>query len=674
MPEAIWKIPYNRPDSSALKQAGVSPLLAELLAARGVTEPAEAESLLKINRTSLLDPLKMRGMAAARDRVLQAVRDREKVAVFGDYDVDGITSTCLLTDWLRSCGLDCDWYIPDRDAEGYGLNIDALRKLREDGNSLVITVDCGITGLEEALFAREIGLDLVITDHHECRDGTLPEAVAVVDPKQPDETYPNPELAGVGVAFKLVCACSGDEEEMLRRYADLVAFGTVADVMPLTGENRYLVQCGLRKLQENPRPGFAAMMEEAGVAGKKPAASTIGYTLSPRLNAAGRLGQAGKAEELMLCTDPQEAAKLASALGELNRDRQKIETEIWQEARNILKDTVPDGPIVLASDRWHQGVIGIAASRLTEQFGVPTVMICLNGEKGKGSCRSCAGFNIYEALSACSGWLEGFGGHALAAGLTVRRDQIDGFREALRDYYERHRPEPQPDVSCDLLLCDGDLLSIENVRDLDLLEPYGNANPRPVFCICDVLLTSAYGVGAEKQHLKFSVDFNGRHFDGIFFSRTKEQLGVQSGVRVDLAFTPQINEYMGVVSVQLSARAMRRHRPQGLCERILALDSGVLWAAASFAPERGDFVRLWRRFGPGLRVADRLEEVLGLCPEEMEPERFCLCLAVFSQAGLLRSEGGGVYSGVVIHQEEKVDLEATEIMRILRGCEDLKNE
>ena len=666
MAEAVWKIPYSRPDSTALRQAGISPLLAELLASRGVTDPGKAKALLVTGSDSLCDPLQMRGMAAVRDRVLQAVRQKEQVTVFGDYDVDGITSTCLLTDWLRSCGVPCSWYIPDRDSEGYGLNAAALQKLKDEGNSLAITVDCGITGLEEAAFAKEIGLDLVITDHHECRDGTLPDAVAVIDPKRPDETYPNPELAGVGVAFKLACACSGDTDGMLRRYADLVAFGTVADVMPLTGENRYLVQCGLRKLQEDPRPGFAAMMEEAGVAARKPTASTIGYTLSPRLNAAGRLGQTEKAELLMLSRDPQEAAGLAAELGELNRERQKIETEIWQEARSMLKDTVPDGPIVLASDSWHQGVIGIAASRLTEQYGYPTVMICLNGEKGKGSCRSCGGFNIYEALSACSEELEGFGGHALAAGLTVRRDKIEAFRRALRDYYERHRPLPQPDVSCDLLLCDGELLSIENIRDLDRLEPYGSGNPRPVFCVSNVLLTSAYGVGAEKQHLKFTVEFDGRRFEGIFFSHTREQLGVQPGERVDLAFTPQINEYMGVTSVQLSARALRHHRPDGLCERILALDSGVLWAASAFAPVRGDFVRLWRRFGPGLRVAGRLEEVLRLCPEEMEPERFCLCLAVFSQAGLLRSEGGSVYSSIYIQQDEKVNLDATEIMRILR--------
>ena len=292
-------------------------------------------------------------------------------------------------------------------------------------------------------------------------------------------------------------------------------------------------------------------------------------------------------------------------------------------------------------------------------------MICLDGENGKGSCRSYGGFNLYQALLACSSWLEGFGGHALAAGLNIQRSKIPGFREALRRYYLENRPAPQPDVSCDLLLRDSSLLDEKNVRALDQLEPYGNGNPRPVFCICDVPLLNAFGVGAEKQHLKFSVDFDGCRFDGIFFSRTKEILGVQPGDRVDLAFTPQINEYMGRVSVQLSAVAMRPHRPEELCARILDCDTEVLWSAEPFAPSRADFVRLWRIFGPGLRIASSLPEVLALCPEGMSPERFCLCLAVFSQAGLLRSPDGGVYSGVFRQQVEKADLNATEIMRTL---------
>ncbi len=667
MSESIWKIPYKKPDSQALEQAGIPRLLAEVLASRGIVSPSQAHALYSAGAASLLDPLEILGMKEARDRVLRAIRQKEHVTVYGDYDVDGITATCLLTDYLRSCGVDCRWYIPDRNDEGYGLNSSALQKLWEEGCTLVISVDCGVTATEEAVFAQSLGLDLVITDHHECKNGSIPEACAVVDPKRPDDTYKNPHLAGVGVAFKLVSACSGDQLAVLERYADLVAVGTVADVMPLTGENRYLVQKGLQKLETDPRPGFYAIMNEPGTLPRKPNAGFIGFTLAPRLNAAGRLGQTEKAEELMLTEDAEEAARLTAELGELNRQRQKIENDIWRDAQKQLRTETPTGPIVLSAEGWHQGVIGIAASRLAEQYGLPTVMISLSGENGKGSCRSCKGFNLYEALSACSEYLEGFGGHALAAGLTIRRDQIEGFRNALNRYYAEHRPEPQPDVSCDLLLCDSSLLSIENVRALDLLEPYGSANPKPVLCISDVLLLSAYGVGAQKQHLKFSVEFDGLRFDGIFFSHSKDALGLQVGDRIDLAFTPQINDYMGNVSVQLTACAMRTHCPQGLCARILEKDCSALWAAVSFRPTRNDFVSLWRRYGAELHVASSLEGVLSLCPPEMSPERFCLCLAVFSEAGLLCSDDGSVYRSRYIRQEKKADLDATEIMRILRS-------
>lgn len=665
MSESIWKIPYTKPDSRALEQAGISRLLAGVLASRGICSPSQAHALLRTGPDSLLDPLQIMGMREARDRLLKAIKHRERVTVYGDYDVDGITASSLLTDYLRSCGVDCSWYIPDRNDEGYGLNSSALQRFRDEGCTLVVSVDCGITATEEADFARSIGLDLVITDHHECKNGAIPDACAVVDPKRPDDSYPNPDLAGVGVAFKLVSACTGDQLSILERYADLVAVGTVADVMPLTGENRYLVQRGLKKLEEDPRPGFHAMMNEPGTLPRKPNAGFIGFTLAPRLNAAGRLGQTEKAEQLMLTEDSAEAVRLTAELGELNRERQKIENEIWHEAQKQLRETSLDGPIVLASEGWHQGVIGIAASRLTEQYGLPTVMISLSGDNGKGSCRSCSGFNLYEALSECSEYLEGFGGHALAAGLTIRRDQIDHFRVALRRYYAEHRPKPQPDVSCDLLLCDSSLLSIEEVKALDCLEPYGSANPKPVLCICNALLVSAYGVGAQKQHMKFSVEFDGLRFDGIFFSRTKDALGVQVGDRIDLAFTPQINQYMGVVSVQLTACAMRIHHPQGLCARILEKDSSALWAAASFRPDRGDFVSVWRYCGTQLHVASSLDDVLSLCPPEMQPERFCLCLAVFSEAGLLRSEDGRVYRSHYVKQQKKADLNATEIMRIL---------
>ena len=446
-------------------------LTAALLSARGVRTPEEAAEFLREDAGLLRDPMAMKDMDKAVSRIRAAVGKRETVAVYGDYDVDGITSTCLLTDYLRSKGLRCLPYIPSRDNEGYGLNTAAIDTLHGQGVSLMVTVDCGITAREEAAYARTLGMDLVITDHHECGGGPLPEACAVVDPKREDDHCPNPYLAGVGVAMKLACACEGESESILARYADLVAVGTVADVMPLIGENRALVQLGLEMLRERPRLGLAAMLRESGLDEKKLSASSIGFGLAPRLNAAGRLGQTDIALQLLMTDDPDEAARLAASLCELNRKRQSIETEIWQEANAMLEGREPDGPIVLCSDRWHQGVIGIAASRLAEQYSLPAIMICFHGEKGKGSCRSYGGFNLFDALSACAEHLTGFGGHALAAGLNLRQDQLPAFRRALADYYRSHRPAPQPEVLCDLLITDPALLSLDNVSSLERLEP-----------------------------------------------------------------------------------------------------------------------------------------------------------------------------------------------------------
>ena len=663
-----WSIPFSRPEiPRELTDAGYGPLLAAVLALRGVTTAAQAHALLEGGTELLHDPLLMLGMDVACARVRQAIKTGETVAVYGDYDVDGITATCLVTDYLRRRGLCVYPYIPDRNEEGYGLNRNALEALREKGVSLLITVDCGITAIEETEFGRSLGMDVIITDHHECKDGQVPDAVSVIDCKQPDDRYPNPYLAGVGVAFKLVCAVEGDGPTMLTRYADLVAVGTVADVMPLVEENRYLVQRGLEKLENDPLPGFAAMLREAGVDSHRLTASTLGFSLAPRLNAAGRLGQAEKAAELLMCTDEGKAAALAAELCELNRKRQSIETEIWQEAQAMLADRTPDGPIVLASDRWHQGVIGIAASRLAEQFSLPAIMICLNGDHGKGSCRSYGGFNLFDALSACSEHLIGFGGHALAAGLNINSDKLDDFRRALTAYYRENRPAALPEVACDLLIRDPETLSLSNVRELDLLEPFGNQNPKPVFCFYDALLETADAVGGGR-HLRVRLRAKRTLLEGIFFGHTAQELGVAAGDRVDVAFTPQINEFRGHVSVQLVLSAMRLHDPDALCRDILAGDRSACWSAADYCPERNDFVRIWRRSGGDLVLPDTPEAIEKTCPVGMEPERYCLCLMTLLESGLLQSADGRIFGARSAILENKADLEATELMGTLRAC------
>lgn len=661
-----WQIPYQKPDiPKALVDAGYTPLLAAVLALRGVTTPKAAHDMINGGDDSVFDPMLIADMDKAAARVRRAIAERELVAVYGDYDVDGITSTCLVADYLRSKGLECRAYIPDRNEEGYGLNCAALDVLKKENISLVITVDCGITAVEEAQYARTLGIDMVITDHHECRDGELPQAEAVVDCRRSDDTYPNPELAGVGMALKLVCAVEGDNAPLLARYVDLVAVGTVADVMPLTGENRYLVRMGLKKLESAPRPGIAAMLRESGIDGHKITAATVGYALAPRLNAAGRLGCAETAAKLLLSNDEHEASVLAAELCALNRERQSIELKIWEDANARLIQAPPDAPIVLASDKWHQGVIGIAASRLAEHYSLPSIMICLNGEVGKGSCRSYGGFNLFEALSACSEHLLGFGGHALAAGLNIRRDKLDDFRAALAEYYKLNKPDPVPEVQCDLLITDPEMLTIEAVRSLDLLEPYGNANPKPVLCMSGVELESATAVG-NGRHLRMRVRLKNARFEAIFFSHTAKELNIHEGDAVDLAFTPQINEYRGHVSVQLLISAARAHSGKGLCSAILNADPAVIPVAARYCPGREDFVRVWRALGKSFVAGDNAEAIMAQCPPGMEAEKFCLCLMVLLETGLLKGEGGGIFGARAATIDGKADLEATSLIRSLK--------
>lgn len=660
-----WKIPYERPRiPSVLLEAEINPLLAAVLALRGIDTLAGARAMID-GEKCLHDPLLISGMEEARERVRRAMEERETVAVYGDYDVDGITSTCLLTDYLRSKGLECHPYIPDRNEEGYGLNCGALDTLKGCGVTLLITVDCGVTAVKEAAYARTLGIDMVITDHHECKPDALPAVEALIDCKQDGDHYPNKYLAGVGVALKLACAIEGDSEAVLDRYADLAAIGTVADVMPLVGENRYLVRRGLRQIVENPRPGIAAMLRESSIDLHHLTSSTISFSLAPRLNAAGRLGQAATAARLLLCRDEEDAAALAAELCELNRRRQNIENEIWREASARIAGTSPETPIVLASDDWHQGVIGIAASRLAEQYSLPAIMICLNGEVGKGSCRSYGGFNLFEALSACSEHLIGFGGHALAAGLNIRRDKLEDFRAALASYYRANQPAPTAQVQCDLLIRDADLLTLENVRSLDLLEPYGNLNPKPVMCISGALLTSAMAVGGGR-HLRMRIRMEDTELEAIFFSHTAAELGVREGDRIDIAFTPQVSEFRGISSVQLVASAVRRHDAAELCRAILSLDKRMLWAAAPYRPDRMDFVRLWRSFDADFTVGATLEEVMAQCLPGIEPEKYCICLMTLLETGLLKSGDGQIYCARCASIHGKADLEATELITALR--------
>ena len=666
-----------------MEAAGIPPLAAMVLCARGLDTPEKAATFLDSSLSQLRDPLLMKDMDKAAARVARALEAGETIAVYGDYDVDGITSTCLLTDFLRSEGGQVIPYLPDRMEEGYGLNTDALDTLQREGVSLVVTVDCGFTAVEEADHARALGVDLVITDHHECKS-RLPQAEAVVDPHRSDCPYPFKCLAGVGVALKLVLALGGParQRELLERYADLAAVGTVADVMSLTGENRTIVRLGLEGLRRTRRPGLKALLREAGLEERPLTSGTIGYTLAPRINASGRMGRAALAGELLLTDSPARGEELAAELCQLNRERQTIEAEFYEECE-ALAQALPQQQryaLVLAGEHWHQGVVGIVASRLADKYSCPAFMICLQDGKGKGSCRSFAGFNLFAALEHCAPLLEGFGGHELAAGFTIREENIPAFAQAMNDYVRAATggEEMVSVLDIDAEVEDPGLLTLEGAESLDLLEPYGAGNPKPVFSLSGCLITALSEVGGGR-HLKLKLAAGGRSFDAIFFSATAAQAGVAVGDRVDVAFTPQVNEYRGWRTVQLQVCDLRPALTRAQAERALyekfrrggALTPGE---AEALLPSREEFVVLWRYLkghahpAPLEETAPRLARSIARSAGRRETVmRTLVCLEVFDERGLIRLERTTDHLHIALQAVEgKVDLEDSWILRRLR--------
>ena len=625
----IWNVTQPEMGAvNALVQSGYSPLTAMVLSSRGLSGPREAAAYLDCN-APLLDPYLMTDMDLAAGRVGLAMTRGERIAVFGDYDVDGITATCLLTDFLRRHGADVISYIPGRLEEGYGLNPIALHQLAGQGVKLIITVDCGITAVEEAELCHELGMDLVITDHHECKD-VLPRAVAVVDPHRPDGGYPHMNLSGVGVAFKLAAALCGSQEEVLADYADMVCLGTVADVMLLHGENRVFVSRGLQSLQNTRRPGIAALMREAGCTPDAVSASAIGFMLAPRINAAGRMGRIELAVELFLTNDPDRAVYLARTLCDLNRQRQSVESQIYDQAVSMLPTGKAPEAIVLADESWHQGVVGIVASRIAEEFCCPTFLICLDGEHGKASSRSFGGFNLFTSLTALAPLLESYGGHELAAGFTISRSQIPDFRTRICQlaaaYYDGATPRTTLDIDCDI---QPELLTLKGIESLSALEPCGSGCPKPVLMMRNLVVERLSLVGSGR-HTRMRLR-TGRHgFNAIFFSATPESCSIQPGDLVDVAFNPQINEFRGERTVQMNLLDIRPScaapcSPE--TDHYHAMLRGALTPAlaAELLPDRAMLAMVWR--------------YLAAVPGPIRETPICLCRKIVRWSGLPLSLG-----------------------------------
>ena len=672
----IWNV--KEPDVSsvnALVSGGYSPLSAMVLAGRGIQTAKQADTFLDCD-CAMPDAYLLTDMALAAGRVAAAITRGEKIAVFGDYDVDGITATCLLTDFLRKQGADCVSYIPGRLEEGYGLNAIALQQLKEAGVALIITVDCGITAIEEAELCRLLGMDLVITDHHECKD-RLPKAVAVVDPHQPDDGYPHRNLSGVAVAFKLACALSGDPEAVLEEYADMVCLGTVADVIPLVGENRVFVSRGLKALERTSRPGLSALIAECGCDEKNISATTIGFMLAPRINAAGRMGQVDLAVDLFLTQDPDHAAEVAAKLCDLNRQRQQIESEIYATVLAMLPEGVPPEAIVLADEGWHQGVVGIVASRIAEEFACPAFLICLDGSHGKASSRSHGGFNLFASLTELSPLLESYGGHELAAGFTISRENIPEFRRRIcamaASYYEQGTHRTVLELDCAV---SPELLTIPEIESLQVLEPCGSGCPKPTLMMSGVTVDRIQSVGGGR-HMRLRLRKGRSYLNAIFFSASPESASIALGDIVDVAFTPQINEYRGERSVQLNVVDIRpacaAPCPMDIAN-YTALRKGLLTPpiAAALLPSRQTLACVWRYLAsvPGGRIE---ESPLCLCRkivrrsgESLSLEQLLTCLDIFRDVGLLEQKRVHLTLSIRLNRiEGKADLNTSSTMQTL---------
>jgi len=560
--KAVWKIrdANTRLQDTLSEALGVTPVFAQLLLNRNIRTPEQAKEFLFGDLGACHDPFLMKDMDRAVERIGRAIEAREKILVYGDFDVDGVTSTALLYSVLRDLGADCETFIPNRLEEGYGLNIRAVARAREHGVKLLITVDCGINSVEEVKCARDHGIDVIVTDHHEVKEGRHPAAYAVIDPHQPECKYPFKYLAGVAVAYKLARALAKGREEIADRHLDLVALGTIADVVPLNGENRILAKSGLKKLKNTEKAGLLALMDVAGVEPDKITCRHIGFALGPRINAMGRVGSANGALELILSDDRSLAAEMARTLDRENRNRQAIEKDIAEQARQRVKDEVDlenTNVIVLADEAWHVGVIGIVASRLTEEFGKPAILIALDGDKGKGSGRGVDGFDLFGAVDKASAHLLDFGGHEAACGVRIEKDKVEAFRQSVNEAAKTSYitgEETLRELEIDLNL-PFSRVGVKLINELRLLMPYGPDNNEPVFSTNGIKVKNTpRDIG--RSGFKFLATCGNLTCEAITF-RKKQVARPRPGDIIDLAYTPSINSWRGIDSVQLNIRDLR---------------------------------------------------------------------------------------------------------------------
>ena len=538
----------------------VSRLVASIIANKGLKDSSEIEVFLHPRRSDFHNPFLMPDMEIAVNRIIKAIENHEKVAIYGDYDVDGITSSTVLKRFLSERGLETDVYIPNRLYEGYGLNNNEINEIAKTGHTLIITVDCGITGKEEVALANSLGIDTIVTDHHEPpQDGILPEAVAVIDAKRKDSKYPFNGLAGVGVAFKLIQAISiklGIKEEEYLKYLDLVCIGTISDIVPLVDENRTISKLGLRLVKQTKNIGLKVLLDSIGY--QKIDSNTISFGVAPRINACGRMGHEKEALELFLTNNIEEAKKITQNLNQYNLERQEIEKRIFNEVQEMMQNPEERKQpcIVLGGENWHHGVIGIVSSKITDMYFKPSILVCFEGNLAKGSGRSIPGFDLHEALEDCDTYIKQFGGHSMAVGVTIERNNFSKFKEELEEYGTKMNISSiVPVIKIDEKIQLQDI-SIKDIKDLELLEPFGEGNKMPLFQISNVKIASIRAL-SEGKHLKMTLKDDNKFIDTIGFNMGNLSSEYPIGTKIDVVGNLEINNYKGMENVQINLKDIR---------------------------------------------------------------------------------------------------------------------
>ena len=543
------------------KKFKISPLTSIILFNRGIQDDAEIEKFLSKDINAMYDPFLMCDMDKAVERIQAARKNNEKITIYGDYDVDGITAIAILYKHLAEMGISVDYYIPDRMQEGYGVNRDALDKIKSEGTSLIITVDTGITAVEECEYAKEIGLDVIVTDHHECKE-VIPRVYAAIDPKRKDCKYPFKSLAGVGVVFKLIQALDENKSlpDLMEKYADLMCLGTVADISPLVDENRIIVTEGLKRFKNTKNIGLRALID-VSTNGKAITTSTIGYIIAPRINASGRLGCASRSVELFLTDSSENAHNLANSLCEENTLRQQTEQKMFKEALEYIEnhpEIKNDKIIVIPHEEWHHGIVGIVSSKITEKFYKPSILFAVDKDEAKGSGRSVSGFNLFDALENSSDLLEKFGGHELAAGLTIKSENIEAFRHKINDYAKNSIEEAMlvPTILLDAAI-KVPYITIDTVHEINRLQPFGVDNPAPSFAVKNIKIHKI-SVMSEGKHLRMTLLKDGKYLDAEGFGMGEYYHHLEEGDFIDVAFALDINDYKGFQNVQLILKDIKK--------------------------------------------------------------------------------------------------------------------